>query len=274
MEPSELLLYTLSRIVHVGTAIVLVGGTFFVRYVLMPAATAELADDVHARLRAAIMGVWKKIVHGGIALFILSGGLNYYRVIAAGMHKGDPLYHALLGTKILLALVVFFIASALVGRSAAFEGLRKNAGRWLALNLLLAAIIVALSGFLKVRGVPPSRPAPSVSQAHSDGMNANERRSRINSIYFRPVSIRPFTASIMADSSVCHSGAIAPLSSNSTTIPRCPRETPTRTFAPGCFYGARGRSSNWFTIVLAQRDKTRDRSRCDVSWRRLVASAA
>ena len=43
---------------------------------------------------------------------------------------------------LLTHLAVFFIASVLVGRSSAFEGLRKNAGRWLALNLLLAAIIV------------------------------------------------------------------------------------------------------------------------------------
>jgi uncharacterized membrane protein len=151
---SELVLYSLTRILHVGTAIVIVGGTFFVRFVLFPAARQTLADDVHASLRTAIMGTWKKIVHGGIALFLLTGGLNYYRVIAEKTHKGDPLYHALLGTKILLAMAIFFIASALVGRSAAFEGMRRNTPRWMLVNLLLAAVIVAISGFLKVRGVP------------------------------------------------------------------------------------------------------------------------
>jgi uncharacterized membrane protein len=138
----------------VGTAIVVVGGTFFVRFVLLPAATQTLEDDAHNRLRGAVMGAWKKIVHSGIALFLLTGGINYYRVIAERTHKGDSLYHALLGTKILLAMVIFFIASALVGRSAAFEAMRRNARKWLTVNLLLAAIIVAISGFLKVRGVP------------------------------------------------------------------------------------------------------------------------
>lgn len=150
---SELLLYTLTRILHVGTAIVLVGGTFFLRCVLMPAAKTQLDDATHARLRSALMTVWKKLVHAGIGLLILSGGINYYRVLAEGTHRGDGLYHALLGTKILLALAVFFIASALVGRAAAFEGMRRNAGRWLLVNLVLAALIVAASGFLKVRGV-------------------------------------------------------------------------------------------------------------------------
>ncbi len=151
MDP-ELILYSVSRILHVGTAIVVVGGTFFIRFVLFPAATQNLTDDVHVRLRGAVIGIWKRIVHAGIVLLLLSGGLNYYRVLAKGTHKADPLYHALLGTKILLALAIFFIASVLVGRSPAFEGLRRNAPRWLLVNLLLAAIIIALSGYLKVRG--------------------------------------------------------------------------------------------------------------------------
>jgi hypothetical protein len=154
----ELAFYTLTRVLHVGTAIVVVGGTFFVRFVLFSAATQSLADDAHARLRSAVMATWKKIVHTGIALFLLTGGINYYRVIATGTHKGDAVYHALLGTKIILALVVFFIASALVGRTPAFDGMRRSAPKWLLVNLLLAAIIVATSGFLKTRGLPGGFP--------------------------------------------------------------------------------------------------------------------
>lgn len=162
----ELALFTTTRVLHVATAIVLVGGVFFIRFVLLPAATANLSDDVHAKLRGAITATWKKIVHLGIALFIITGGINYYRVIAAGSHKGDALYHALLGTKIILALVVFFIASAMVGRSAAFEGMRRNPRRWLMVNLLLAGVIVAISGFLKVRDVPAAKPVTAVSQSN------------------------------------------------------------------------------------------------------------
>ena len=162
---TELALFTITRVLHIATAIVLVGGTFFVRFVLLPAASANLPDDLHAKLRGAITATWKKIVHLGIALFIISGGINYYRVIAAGTHKGDALYHALLGTKIILALVVFFIASALVGRSAAFEGMRRNPRRWLMVNLLLAGVIVAVSGFLKVRDVPAAKPGAAITRS-------------------------------------------------------------------------------------------------------------
>ncbi len=153
MDPA-LVLYTLTRVLHIGTAIIVVGGTFFVRFVLFPAATQSLPDEAHARLRTAVVSTWKKIVHTGIVLFILTGAINYYRVIAERSHKGDALYHALLGTKLILALIIFFIASALVGRSAAFDGLRRSAPKWMLVNLALAAVIIAISGFLKVRGVP------------------------------------------------------------------------------------------------------------------------
>ena len=51
-------------------------------------------------------------------------------------------------------LVVFFIASALVGRSAKLEGVRQKRGKWLTLLVIIALVIVSISGFLKIRGVP------------------------------------------------------------------------------------------------------------------------
>jgi uncharacterized membrane protein len=148
------------RWVHVGTAIVVLGGAIFLRFVLMPAAQAVLADDVHQKLRERLMATWKRVVHAGIALFLLSGLYNYL-VVMAPQHQGDGRYHMLLGIKILLALAVFFLSSALVGRAAAFEGLRKNARVWLAVNIALALVIVAISGFLKIRGLPLTVSAPA-----------------------------------------------------------------------------------------------------------------
>ena len=50
---SELILNTVSRVVHVGTAITLVGGSVFTLLVLMPSAK-ELPDAEHEQLAAAI----------------------------------------------------------------------------------------------------------------------------------------------------------------------------------------------------------------------------
>jgi uncharacterized membrane protein len=139
----------LSRFLHVMVAIVLVGGTVFMRFVLMPAAK-ELPDAEHDQLRQRLLARWKRVVHGGIAVLLLSGVYNYIQ--QRPNHVGDKLYHALMGTKFLFAIAVFFVASALVGRSATFEKLRQNRAKWMGLIVLLSVLIVGISGFVKVRG--------------------------------------------------------------------------------------------------------------------------
>ncbi len=57
----------------------------------------------------------------------------------------------------LLAFVLFFLASVLVGRSAAFEAMRKNREKWLKLVVLIAAVIVSLSGVVKVLSAKSSQ---------------------------------------------------------------------------------------------------------------------
>lgn len=142
-------LNVLSRILHVAVAIVLVGGTVFMRFILMPAAK-ELPEAEHDQLRQRLLARWKRVVHGGIGIVGLSGLFNYIQ--QRPDHLGDPLYHALVGTKILMAIAVFFIASVLVGRSPTFEKMRQNRAKWMGLIVLLSALIVGISGFVKVRG--------------------------------------------------------------------------------------------------------------------------
>ena len=68
----------------------------------------------------------------------------------------------------LIALVIFFLASALVGRSKTFEPMRAQRGKWLTIIVLLAAIVVAISGFVKVRGVPSNLPADESGDAGNE----------------------------------------------------------------------------------------------------------
>lgn len=150
----------ISRIIHVGTAITLVGGSVFTAFVLLPSAK-QLSDESHLKLAGLVKSRWKRFVHGGILLFLVSGIYNYIRAIP--LHKGDGLYHGLVGTKIILALVVFFIAAALVGRSEKLEPIRQKKDAWIKGLVLSAAIIVAISGFVKVRGVPANVTSPSIT---------------------------------------------------------------------------------------------------------------
>ncbi len=148
-----------SRFIHVATAIVLVGGTVFMRFVLMPAA-APLPEAEHDQLRQRLLARWKRFVHGGILLFLLTGFYNFIQALPK--HRGDGFYHGLVGTKILLALGMFFIASALVGRSATFEKMRQQRAKWLGVIVVLAIAIVGISSFLKVRGIPVQSPVKNL----------------------------------------------------------------------------------------------------------------
>jgi uncharacterized membrane protein len=153
---------TLSRIVHVATAITLVGGSVFTLWVLLPAAK-QLGEEPHRQLAAAVTARWKRFVHIGILLFLLSGFYNYFR--AMPLHDGDGISHMLIGIKMLCAFVVFFLAAALVGRSEKLAKFRANRRKWLSVLVLLAAIIVAISGYLKIRGpVVPAADAVSELQ--------------------------------------------------------------------------------------------------------------
>lgn len=142
MDASELVA-VVSRWVHVGTAIVLLGGSIFQRFVLMPSART-LPEQEQQQLRERIMMRWKKYVMGGIALLLITGFYNYLTTTRPGP------YHMLMGIKILLAFGVFFLASALTGRSAGLQGLRQNAGKWLGLLIFLATAVVAIAGYLRV----------------------------------------------------------------------------------------------------------------------------
>jgi len=137
-----------SRVVHVATAITLVGGSVFTLLVLMPSAKT-LDTTAHDSLLASIIGRWKRFVHGGVVLFLIGGFYNYFRAIPN--HKGDGLYHALVGTKMILAFVVFFLAAALVGRSSKLAFVRQKRKFYMTLLVVLAAAIVAISGFVKIR---------------------------------------------------------------------------------------------------------------------------
>ncbi|MAG92772.1 MAG: hypothetical protein CMJ48_03355 [Planctomycetaceae bacterium] len=146
----------LSRWAHVFTAVVLVGGAVFQRLALLPV-LKELPEEQRNSLRGQITARWARVVHVGIGVLLLTGLYNYLN--ATGQ---DALYHSLVETKILLAIAVFFIASALVGRAEAFQGMRDKAGLWIGAIILLAAVIIAIAGFVKVR-----RDKQATSQAHT-----------------------------------------------------------------------------------------------------------
>ena len=112
-----------SRVVHIACAITLVGGSVFTLLVLLPSVKL-LDENAHQSLLASITGRWKRFVHLGVLLFMVSGFYNYIQAIPK--HRGDGLYHALLGTKMIMAFGIFFLSAALVGRSEKLSFIRES----------------------------------------------------------------------------------------------------------------------------------------------------
>lgn len=154
----------LSRWVHVGTAIVLLGGTAYVRFVLQPAAS-QLPDEQHQKLRELVTARWKRFVHGGIFLLLVTGLWNWL-VAANPAPEFRKTYQMIMGIKFLIALLLFVVASAVVGRSKAFDRLRQNPKRALGLIVLLGTIIVCMSGYLRVEGTKALRRASQSVEAN------------------------------------------------------------------------------------------------------------
>lgn len=141
----------LFRWLHILAAITAVGGTIFMRVALLPS-VGVLVDDQRKSLHEAVRSRWVKFVMGAILFLLVSGIYNFIMKLDQLPQESKGLYHGLFGTKVLIASIIFFVASALAGRSAAFDGIRKNARFWLTLNMVLGITVVCISGVL--RAVP------------------------------------------------------------------------------------------------------------------------
>lgn len=171
---AQLMFAWFCRFLHIASAIGAIGAPFFVRYALMPAANATLDDPTHLKLRETINGRWRRAVYLFITIFILTGFYNFFveTRIPDGTPKGTLItarwrdfgpedkrtYHMLFGIKVLCAFVIFFLASALAGRSAVFAPIRKNARTTITLLLLLAGLVVICSTLLRFLPLHPAVP--------------------------------------------------------------------------------------------------------------------
>jgi hypothetical protein len=92
-------------------------------------------------------------VYALITVLIVTGLYTFiYVVMPTNLGPYAAAYQALFGLKMLLALGVFFIASALPGRTAAFAFMRRNVKAWLtALVLMLLVILMLANGLRTLR---------------------------------------------------------------------------------------------------------------------------
>lgn len=146
MDTHELILLGV-RWVHIFGAIAAAGAAVFALVVVVPA-MAKMPEDARKAFHEAARPRFAMLMGIAILALVASGFYNYIFVMRP-RHVGNSTYDMLMGIKILLAFVVFFVASALTGRSPAFQKIRDKRKLWLTINVLLASAIVLIAGILK-----------------------------------------------------------------------------------------------------------------------------
>ena len=145
----------LMRWVHVICAGLLIGGTFFLAFLLPSRASGDEgtgADDSwFLRARRA----FKITTHACILFLLLSGAYNAYGNWQA--YKQNPAQsHSLIGSHLLLALIVFTLLVILFAR----RQLRPSERTWLRVTVILLFLTVLVASSLKyVRDHTPAQPS-------------------------------------------------------------------------------------------------------------------
>ena len=141
-----------SRILHIVGAVILVGGIAYLRKIVAPAAVRGEGDPVD-RLYAGRRAAWAKWVGIATGLLLATGVTNIVLVMKTYPNLPGG-YHAVLGTKILLALVVMFLAAILAGTTPAAVGLRKATKGWLTVALVTGLAVIILASTLRSFHMP------------------------------------------------------------------------------------------------------------------------
>jgi hypothetical protein len=157
----------LNKWLHLLSIIFVLGGVFYQRFVAMPGLrTGELADTDWARSLARRWG----LISAFLWLIILATGFVNFHFVAAHVNSA---YSAVLGMKILLALVMFFLAMAISHPVPFLGGLRQQPARALTILILLGIVVVGISAYLNLsrisgaglRRAPAAMPSVSAPQA-------------------------------------------------------------------------------------------------------------
>lgn len=162
----------LLRLLHIIPAIFLAGGVFFMWSSLLPGVSG-VADDARTEVLAAVRSKWSKIVMATSGLLLVTGLINLGRNAMGYDYVGGPLYHILGTVKLLLGLVIMFLAARLSGKSAGAQKFRERETHWIMITTVLLFVVILLASTMRSMDKTPkvkeeATAATSVSLLHEE----------------------------------------------------------------------------------------------------------
>jgi uncharacterized membrane protein len=142
--------------IHVGSVVLMIGGFFFFRVVLLP--IANRSSDP-AALISSVLRRFSGIVWTALLTVLISGLYNFisfFRTARAGAI--DPvvsdysLYIFVLGVKLFIVFLIFTLAIFLTFPYPVFDVYQKKPAPWLNLTVILGLIVIFLSAYLRRLG--------------------------------------------------------------------------------------------------------------------------
>ncbi len=150
-------LKALMQWIHVGSVVLMIGGFFFLRTVLLPIANRS-ADP--AALISSALRRFSGIVWTALLTVLISGLYNFISFLRAAradasvgpMTSDYSLYIFILGIKFFIVFLIFTLAVFLTFPYPVFEVYQKRPAPWLTLTVTLGLIVVFLSAYLRRLG--------------------------------------------------------------------------------------------------------------------------
>ena len=144
--------------IHVGSVVLLIGGFFFLRVILLPSAKvlpenqrSKLVDAAFRRFRVVVWSALLTILFSGVYNFIafLRSTGSFSQDFPKGPVQDLSTYILVLGIKIFIVFIIFTFGVLLTFPYPVFAPIQRRPAPWLNLTLILGLIVIFLSAFLR-----------------------------------------------------------------------------------------------------------------------------
>ena len=146
---------TLMQWIHVASVVLLIGGFFFLRVILHPAARV-LSDANRSQLTESVLRRFRVVIWTTLITILVSGIYNFITFLRAARVQSaiEPsldysLHILVLAIKFSIVFLIFTFCVVLTFPYPVFAPIQKRPLPWLNITLILGLIVIFLSTFLR-----------------------------------------------------------------------------------------------------------------------------